>query len=87
MQDDASKEGNDANATIIRPPAKEQTKLSPGGTDGRRPKQRLQWGEVRSEQRTRCRPEETDHAFAGLRNQLHADHRSVLEWVQRWKSS
>jgi hypothetical protein len=38
MQDDSSKEGNDA---IIRLPVKEQTKLSPGKTNGRRLKQRL----------------------------------------------
>jgi hypothetical protein len=32
MQDDASKEGNAANAPIIRLPTREQIKLSPGKT-------------------------------------------------------
>jgi hypothetical protein len=38
MQNDAYKEGNDANVAIIRLPTKEQTKLSLGKTNGRRPK-------------------------------------------------
>jgi hypothetical protein len=49
MQDDASKEGNDVDAAIIRLPTLKQTKFSPGKTNGWRPKQHLQRGEVRSE--------------------------------------
>jgi hypothetical protein len=40
MQDDASKEGNDVDAAIIRLPTPKQTKHSPGKTNGRRPKRR-----------------------------------------------
>jgi hypothetical protein len=63
MQDDASKEGNDVNAAIIRLPTQKQTKFSLGKTNERRPKQRLQRGEVRSKKRTRCRPDETGPSF------------------------
>jgi hypothetical protein len=38
MQDDASKEGNDIDATIIRLPTQKQTKFSSGKTIGQRPK-------------------------------------------------
>jgi hypothetical protein len=41
MTDDASKEGNNINAAIIRLSTKERTKLSPGKANGWRPKQRL----------------------------------------------
>jgi hypothetical protein len=54
---------NDANAAIICLPTKEQTKLSPRKTNGRRLKQRLQRGEIRSEKRTCCRPDEIGPSF------------------------
>jgi hypothetical protein len=46
MQDDASKEGNEAIANNIRLPTKVQTKLSLGKTNGRRLRQCLQRGEI-----------------------------------------
>jgi hypothetical protein len=63
LQDDASKEGNDVDASIIRLPTQKQTKFSLGKTNERRSKQRLQRGEVRSEKRTRCRPDKTGPSF------------------------
>jgi hypothetical protein len=63
MQDDASKEGNDVVGAIICLPTQKHTKFSPGKTKGWRPKQRLQRGEVRSDKRTHCRPDETGPSF------------------------
>jgi hypothetical protein len=62
-QDDASREGNDADAAIIRLPTPKQTKFSLRKINGRRSKQRLQRGEVRSEERTRCRYHESGPSF------------------------
>jgi hypothetical protein len=87
MQNDTSKEGNDANATIICLHTKGQTKLSPGKINGRRPKQRLQRGEVRCEKHTCCQTEETGPSFCRPQNQLYAANRQSIEGVKRWKDS
>jgi hypothetical protein len=60
MQDDALKEGNTA---IIRLPTKEQTKISPSKTNGRRPKQRLHRGEIHSENAPVVGPMKPNHVF------------------------
>jgi hypothetical protein len=63
MQDVASREGNDVDAAIICLPTLKQTKFSPGKTNGWRPKQCLQRSEVRSEERTHCRSDESGPRF------------------------
>jgi hypothetical protein len=63
---EASKEGNDTNTAIIHLPMKEQTKLSPGKTNGRRPKQHLQRGEIHFENTPVVGPMKPDYAFACL---------------------
>jgi hypothetical protein len=63
MQDDASMERNDVDAAIIRLPTPKHTKFTPGKTNARRLRQRLQRGEVSSEERTRCRSEESRPSF------------------------
>jgi hypothetical protein len=87
MQDDASKEVNDANTAIICLPTKEQTKISLGKTNGQRPTQRLQRDEIRSGNTPIVSPMKSDHDFADLQNQLHEVNRQSIEGVNRWKDN
>jgi hypothetical protein len=87
MQNDASKEGSDANTAIIRLPTKEQTKLSHGKINGQRSKQRFQRGEEIPKNTPVVGLMKPNEASAGLQNQLHAADRQRLEGVQRRKDS
>jgi hypothetical protein len=84
MQAEASKEGNDADATSICLPAKEQIELSLGKTTGRRPKQHLQRGEVRSQ---KTLPLSTRRIRTKLLQPTSYNPRQSLEGANQWKDN